>query len=105
MDTAGRYVQGQEMLRGNINYVEEIKELKHQINMLKLDVNQPEIIQPSAYPIPPLNRLYESRSQATNGSGYERWLVQVECWNCSNNGHLSFNCPSLPKRNNNNNNG
>ena len=54
MDIAVRYARGQEMLKGNINYVEEIEELKHQINMLKLGVDRPEIIQPSRA-VPPLN--------------------------------------------------
>src|ERR1044071_3776965 len=102
MDTAGRYVQGQEMLRGNVNYVEEIEELRHQINMLKLGVGQPEIIQLSAN-IPPLNQPYEQRSfgNRSNGprgpSGY---------WKCGETGHIQFNCPNTaaPIQNNNNNN-
>ena len=85
MDTAVRYARGQEMLRGNINYVEEIEELKYQINMLKLGIGQPEIIQPSARSLSPLNRPYESRMNE-----YKQPIRDpVKCWNCDDLGHFS----------------
>ena len=91
------------MLRGNVNYIEEIEELKHQINMLKLDVGQPEIIQPSACSISLLNQPYEQRTQPTEEPYYENWLAQTECWNCDKREHLSRNCRSRRSNNNNTN--
>ena len=99
MDITIRYARGQEMLHGNINYVEEIEKLRHQINMLKLGVNQPEIIQPSARVLP-LNQPYEQRPYANQLNG-PRGLSGY--WKCGKMGHIQFNCPNAaaPTTNNN----
>ena len=72
MDTAIRYSREQEMLKGNINYMEEIEDLKHQINMLKLDVDRLKIVWPVERFLPSLNCPYENQAPRIKKKRYNQ---------------------------------
>src|SRR6185369_10645805 len=84
MEIALRYARGQEMLKnGSLNYVEEIEDLKHQINMLKLGIDRPQVV---TSPVAPLNQPYQTPQQprAQRNLG--------PCFNCNQMGHIARNC-------------
>ena len=62
MESAEKIQRGRDLIKGSSeNYLAEIEDLRHQINMLKLEVNEPEIVEVSAAK-PELNRPYNTNN-------------------------------------------
>src|SRR5687767_637558 len=99
MMVAERCERGQELIKGSSeNYLNEIEELRHQINMLKLGVDKPEVVEISAAD-PPLNRPYNNNNNRTNNWNNNR----PNNWN-NNNNNRSNNWNNNKQNNQNGNN-
>lgn len=102
MEVAERYVRGQELTKGNnANYLEEIEDLKHQVNMLKLGLERPEVIEVQAVgnPVPPLNKpLLQTQTYPQQFVQNPQYTQGQQGWNNQRNQN------SNARRNNNNNN-
>src|SRR3989337_3961433 len=66
MESAEKIQRGRDLIKGSSeNYLTEIEDLRHQINMLKLGVNKPEIVEVSAAE-PELNRPYNINNNSNS---------------------------------------
>jgi len=96
MEIAERIQRGQDLVKGSsVNYLEEMEELRHQINMLKLGVNEPEIVEISTAE-PVLNRPYNTNNNQSSNNNNRNWNNNRN----NNNNNRNWN----NNRNNNNNN-
>ena len=94
MEIAIRYCRGQKLITRNVNYIEEIEDLRHQINLLKLGLSPDPV---NAITLP-LNRPYENQRIQTPSAN-----TAFRCFNCNGVGHMKRDCPNPPKRGSNQN--